>query len=56
MNIYDPSAVGYPLEYLPLPTPHKYTLCRMETPAVQQGVVDGDPDLDASFRLVKALI
>ncbi len=44
---------GYPLEYLPLPTPHKYKLCKMPTAVVQQGVVNGDPDLDATFRLTR---
>ena len=44
---------GYPLEYLPLPTPHKYKLCRIPTSSVQQGVVNGDPDLDATFRLTR---
>ena len=44
---------GYPLEYLPLPTPHKYKICKMPTACVQQGVVNGDPDLDATFRLTR---
>lgn len=44
---------GYPLEYLPLPTPHKYKLCKMPTACVQQGVVNGDPDLDATYRLTR---
>jgi len=44
---------GYPLDeigrnYTPL-----YTACRSVTPAIQQGLVSGDPDVDAILRLTK---
>jgi len=44
---------GYPLERVGLPAERRYSLCDVTPPAVQQGVVDGDPDVDAIFRLTR---
>lgn len=44
---------GYPLRDVREQNGAIYTLCRFRTPAVQQGVVDGDPDVDAIFRLTR---
>jgi len=44
---------GYPLERVGLGAERRYSLCDMTPPAVQQGVVDGDPDVDAIFRLTR---
>ena len=44
---------GYPLDRVGLGAEHRYNLCDVTPPAVQQGVVDGDPDVDAIFRLTR---
>ena len=42
---------GFPVEWIGIPVVKRYKLCRMRTPSVQQGVVNGDPDVDAIYRL-----
>lgn len=44
---------GYPLDLIGLPHNHSYTVCRLKTPWVQQGIVNGDPDVDAIYRLTR---
>lgn len=44
---------GYPLERIGLAPDRTYDLCETRTPAIQQGVVNGDPDLDAIGRLTR---
>lgn len=44
---------GYPLERVGSAAQRRYSLCDVIPPAVQQGVVDGDPDVDAIFRLTR---
>ena len=44
---------GYPLDRLGSPLDRAYRLCRLDCPAVQQGLSDGDPDVDALFRLTR---
>ena len=44
---------GYPLEYISSDSPTKYLLCSVHTPAIQQGLVDEEPDVDAIFRLTR---
>lgn len=41
---------GYPLEYIGAPNNDMYTACEMKRPIVQQGLVNGDPDVDAIYR------
>ena len=33
--------------------PRNYTLCTISTPSIQQGLVNGDPDVDAIFRMTR---
>jgi len=44
---------GYPLDRIGLPSGHDYKLCWTKAPSIQQGVVNGDPDVDAIFRLTR---
>ena len=45
---------GYPLERVGFGgAERRYSLCSVFPPAVQQGVVNGDPDVDAIFRLTR---
>ena len=44
---------GYPLENIGDPAQHSFVKCRDARPLVQQGVVNGDPDVDAVFRLTR---
>ena len=44
---------GYPLDRIGLAADRQYNLCETRTPAVQQGVVNGDPDVDALFRMTR---
>ena len=44
---------GYPLEYIGQTQPREYHLCSIPTPAIQQGLVNGEPDLDAIFRMTR---
>ena len=45
---------GFPLEHIGEPTTHNYVLrTAMHAPAIQQGLVNADPDVDAIFRLTR---
>lgn len=44
---------GYPLENIADPTHHTFDRCKDVQTAIQQGVVDGDPDVDAIYRLTR---
>lgn len=44
---------GYPLENIADPPQHSFVKCKDVSPTIQQGVVDGDPDVDAVFRLTR---
>ena len=44
---------GYPLENIGDPPQHNFVKCGELSPSIQQGVVDGDPDVDAVFRLTR---
>jgi len=44
---------GYPLDKISEPNTFQYRRCRNKKPLVQQGVVNGDPDVDAIFRLTR---
>jgi len=44
---------GYPLDLISAPERHNYRKCTKRRATVQQGVVDGDPDVDAIFRLTR---
>lgn len=44
---------GYPLERIGLMPDRKYVLCETRSPSIQQGVVNGDPDVDALTRLIR---
>lgn len=44
---------GYPLENIADPPQHTFVKCRNARAVIQQGVVDGDPDVDAVFRLTR---
>ena len=44
---------GYPLDHIGDPQDHKFINCSDVKPGIQQGVVDGDPDIDAIFRLTR---
>ena len=46
---------GYPLSQINKPYINDYVCTRRKTSWVQQGVVDGDPDVDAIFRLTKSM-
>jgi hypothetical protein len=42
---------GYPLERIGLSADRHYNICETRAPPIQLGVVNGDPDVDAIFRL-----
>lgn len=44
---------GYPLDKIGSPQPRTYYKYKMKTPPIQQGVVNGDPDVDAIYRLTR---
>ena len=44
---------GYPLDKISLPPTQTFRKCKTEKASIQQGVVDGDPDVDAIFRLTR---
>lgn len=44
---------GYPLDHIGDPIPRSYRKCKNPKATIQQGVVDGDPDVDAIFRLTR---
>ncbi|XP_046863906.1 probable glycosyltransferase STELLO1 [Xenia sp. Carnegie-2017] len=44
---------GYPLENIGDPPQHTFVKCDKIQPLIQQGVVNGDPDVDAVFRLTR---
>ena len=44
---------GYPLDKISEPVPRSFRKCKNMNALVQQGVVDGDPDVDAIFRLTR---
>ncbi|CAD5111165.1 unnamed protein product [Dimorphilus gyrociliatus] len=44
---------GYPLQKIGDPAPRTYRTITGRTPGIQQAVVDGDPDMDAIFRLTR---
>lgn len=44
---------GYPLNHIAIDPVRTYKKCKGVRPLVQQGVVDGDPDLDAIARLTR---
>ena len=44
---------GYPLDRIGDPPPTSYRKCKNSKASIQQGVVDGDPDVDAIFRLTR---
>ncbi|XP_044178096.1 probable glycosyltransferase STELLO1 [Acropora millepora] len=44
---------GYPLDYIADPPLHKFVKCTDVEAAVQQGTVNGDPDVDAIYRLTR---
>ena len=44
---------GYPLENIGDPAQHTFVKCGEVRPLIQQGVVNGDPDVDAVFRLTR---
>ena len=43
----------YPLEHVADPSSHKFVKCRGVDTSMQQGVVNGDPDVDTVFRLTR---
>ncbi|GAB6027730.1 hypothetical protein CHUAL_001966 [Chamberlinius hualienensis] len=43
---------GYPLDLVSIKPNRSYRLCTFNTPAIQQGLVNGDPDVDAIYRLI----
>jgi hypothetical protein len=44
---------GYPLENISNPTQHTFDKCQEVETSIQQGVVDGDPDVDAIYRITR---
>ena len=44
---------GYPLDHIADPPSHKFVTCLGADTSIQQGVVNGDPDVDAIFRLTR---
>ena len=44
---------GYPLDHIADPPSHKFVKCEGVEASIQQGVVNGDPDVDAIFRLTR---
>ncbi|KAG1656150.1 putative glycosyltransferase STELLO1 [Nymphon striatum] len=46
---------GHPLEKITTGIPRDYHIEKTSRPAIQQGLVNGDPDVDALFRLTRKL-
>jgi hypothetical protein len=46
---------GFPLEYLKLAEGKKHTKIKQSDCMIQQGLADGDPDVDAVYRLTRTL-
>ena len=44
---------GYPLDRIADPPSHRFIKCQGVDTSIQQGVVNGDPDVDAIFRLTR---
>ena len=44
---------GYPLDKISLLPTQTFRKCKTKKASIQQGVVDGDPDVDAIFRLTR---
>ncbi|EDO39483.1 predicted protein [Nematostella vectensis] len=44
---------GYPLQNISAPMVKTFVKCKNVQTSIQQGVVDGDPDVDAIFRLTR---
>ena len=44
---------GYPLDLIAEPPEYKVMKCNDPKPLIQQGVVNGDPDVDAIYRLTR---
>ena len=45
---------GFPLNFISEDMSHTYTLCsNLSEPLIKQGIVSGDPDVDAIFRLTR---
>ena len=44
---------GFPLELLGAGHHHQYKICTTNRPAIQQGLVNGNPDVDAIFRMTR---
>ena len=44
---------GFPLDSISDDESHTYTICNLSEPVIKQGLVSGDPDLDAIFRLTR---
>ena len=44
---------GYPLDRIADPPSHTFIKCAEVETSVQQGIVNGDPDVDAIFRLTR---
>ncbi|XP_078374528.1 uncharacterized protein LOC144658081 [Oculina patagonica] len=44
---------GYPLDHIADPPSHNFIKCQGVDTSIQQGVVNGDPDVDAIFRLTR---
>ena len=44
---------GYPLDKIGVPNNRTYEVCSNKIPTIQQGVVNGDPDVDALMRLTR---
>ena len=44
---------GYPLDKISMVSTNSFRKCKTRKASVQQGVVDGDPDVDAIFRLTR---
>ncbi|ESN91402.1 hypothetical protein HELRODRAFT_165432 [Helobdella robusta] len=44
---------GYPLDKIGQPVPRNYISCPTDPPAIVQSLVNGDPDMDAIYRLTR---
>ena len=44
---------GYPLDRVGMLHPHEYVMCPIQPPSIVQSLVDGDPDVDAIYRLTR---
>ena len=44
---------GYPLHEVSTNVPREYVLCETTSPLIRQGIVNGDPDVDAIFRMLR---